>query len=140
MKNLFKSVSFLFAFNLIYWMVFLYITTDSKEDWNWVTSILISAGYATLMTYMFSQQMKNKQVYLAADQEEELVKYLKAQGYIEKKRKESTIFFKKQGVSFNPFRYTTIKSSPFYTLLVASESIVENIPKHLLPIKSKNQQ
>ncbi len=140
MKNLFKSVSFLFAFNLIYWMVFLYITTDSKEDWNWVTSILISAGYATLMTYTFSQQMKNKQVYLAAGQEEELVKYLKAQGFIEKKRKESTIFFKKQGVSFNPFRYTTIKTSPFYTLLVASESIVENIPEHLLPIKSKNQQ
>ena len=139
MKNLFKSVAFLFAFNLIYWMAFTYITTDSKEDWNWIESILISVGYASFMTYIFSQQMKNRQVYLTAGQEEELVNYLEAQGYIEKKRKESTIFFKKQGVSFNPFRYTTIKTSPFYTLLVASESIVENIPNHLIPIKSKNQ-
>lgn len=121
-------------------MAFLYITTDSKEDWNWITSILISAGYATFMTYMFSQQMKNKQVYLAAGQEDDLVQYLHSLGYIEKKKKDTTIFFKKRGFNFKPFRYTTIKTSPYYTLLVASESIIENIPKHLIPIKSKNSQ
>lgn len=140
MKNLFKNVAFLFAFNLIYWMAFTYITKDSKEDWNWIESILISVGYASLMTYMFSQQMKNKQVYLTAGQEDELEIYLRSLGYIEKKRKDTTIFFKKRGFSFNIFHYTAIKTSPFYTLLVASESTIENIPKHLIPIKSNNQR
>lgn len=133
MKSILKNSLFLFAFNFLYWMGFTFITTDKGEKWNWLESIMFSAFYALMMTYMFSQ--KNKQLYLAADQSEGLTKYIKSLGYIEKKRKDGTIFFKKPGWSFSPFTYTAIKESPFYTLLISSDKVRKNVPEELERIR-----
>ena len=134
MKKTTKISIFLFFFEFLFWLGFTYITRNGDE-WPWLRNTLISLGYAALMTYMLHQQMKNHQLYLAAGQGEEVIKFLTSQGYIEKKKKYDNTFFKKPGCSFNPFRYTTVKQSAFYTLVVASDNIIEKIPEHLERIR-----
>ena len=125
-----KTTIFLFAFNFLYWLGFTYLTRGDQE-WRWGISIAVSGGYAVMMTYMFVQLGKNKGLYLVAGQGEPLIKYLEDQGYVIKKKKDDITFFKKPGWSWNPFRNTTIKESAFYTLITASDSIIENVPEHL---------
>ena len=125
-----KTTIFLFAFNFLYWLGFTYLTRGD-EEWRWGLSIAVSAGYAAMMTYMYIQLGKNKGLYLVAGQGEELIKYLEDQGYVKKKKKDDITYFKKPGWSWNPFRYTTVKESAFYTLITASDSTIANVPPHL---------
>ncbi len=134
MKKNTKTTIFIFLFHFLFWLGFTYLTRDD-EQWKWIRNALISLGYAVPMTYMYSQQMKNHQLYLAAGQGEGLIKYLIEEGYIEKKKKDNATYFKKTGWSFKPFTYTVITESAFYTLLVASDHIIENVPEHLERIR-----
>lgn len=130
-----KSILFWFSFHLIYWMIFSYVTLKQKETWNWGTNILGSAIYSLLMTYMFTELGKNHQLYLVPSQGENLTRYLIEQGFEVKKKNRDTIYFKKAGISWNPFIKTTIYESSFYTLITSTKQIIEKVPEHLKRIR-----
>ena len=135
MKKTTKTTIFLFLFHFIFWLWFTYITSNGDE-WNWKVSTLISFGYAAMMAYSDYRLRKyNHQLYLASGQGESLIKYLTAQGYVENKKKDDTTFFKKPGFKWNPFAYTTVKESAFYTLINGTENIIEKVPEHLERIR-----
>lgn len=129
-----KRNIFLFLFQFSSWLGFTFITREN-EEWNWLKNSLISIGWASWMTYVFHQMSKNNQLYLASGQGEGLIQHLISQGYVEQKKKDDTTFFKKPGWSFNPFKYTTVKESAFYTLIVASDRTIKNVPEHLERIR-----
>jgi len=132
-SNTHKSI-LIFFFQFVFWLGFTYVTRGDQE-WKWLQNVLFSLGWATWMTYVNYQMMSNRELYLASGQGEGLKEYLKSQGYVEKKKSGDTTFFKKPGWSFNPFKSTAVKESAFYTHLVATQSIIENVPQHLERIR-----
>jgi len=120
-----------FLFHFICWIGISYVTLNKDEEWRWLPTVLISAGYASAMTYMSVQQGRNRQLYLIAGKGSEIQEFLQDEGFKIIKKKGDTTFFKKPGLSLNPFRYTTIKESKFYTLLTASDKIIEKVPIHI---------